>query len=113
MCIDLFMIAIIVCFIVDISGIIDSVKRMIWKWIFNDKIVYSDFRLKPFDCSLCLTFWVGLIWLIVQGEVTLFNIMAVCLLSALTEQITNTITLFKQLIARLQDAIQDLITKLQ
>jgi hypothetical protein len=102
------MISVIICFIIDISGIIENIEWYLGKWL-GGKVIIP----KPFSCSLCLTFWVGLIWLIVQGEVTLFNIMAVCLLSALTEQITNTITLFKQLIARLQDAIQDLITKLQ
>lgn len=108
MCIDLLMISVIICFIIDISGIIENIEWYLGKWL-GGKVIIP----KPFSCSLCLTFWVGLIWLIVQGEVTLFNIMVVCLLSALTEQITNAITLFKQLIARLQDAIQDLITKLQ
>lgn len=108
MILDLLMISVIICFIIDISGIIENIEWYLGKWL-GGKVIIP----KPFSCSLCLTFWVGLIWLIVQGEVTLFNIMAVCLLSALTEQITNTITLFKQLIARLQDAIQDLITKLQ
>lgn len=108
MILDLLMISVIICFIIDISGIIENIEWYLGKWL-GGKVIIP----KPFSCSLCLTFWVGLIWLIVQGEVTLFNIMVVCLLSALTEQITNTITLFKQLIARLQDAIQDLITKLQ
>lgn len=108
MILDLLMISVIICFIIDISGIIENIEWYLGKWL-GGKVIIP----KPFSCSLCLTFWVGLIWLIVQGEVTLFNIMAVCLLSALTEQITNAITLFKQLIARLQDAIQDLITKLQ
>lgn len=108
MILDLLMISVIICFIIDISGIIENIEWYLGKWL-GGKVIIP----KPFSCSLCLTFWIGLIWLIVQGEVTLFNIMAVCLLSALTEQITNAITLFKQLIARLQDAIQDLITKLQ
>lgn len=112
MILQILMINIILCFIIDISGIIDTFKGWIWKWLFKDK-TYREYRLKPFDCSLCMCFWAGLIWLIAQGEFTLFNIMTVCLLAALTEQITNAIILFKQLIARLQDAIQDLITKLQ
>lgn len=111
MCIDLLMIAIIVCFIVDISGIIDSVKRMIWKWIFNDKIVYSDFRLKPFDCSLCLTFWCGLIYLFVVGSFSIFGMMVVCIIAALSENITNFIAITKMCVSFITDRIISIITK--
>ena len=44
-----------IVFIIDFSGIVDSFKRFIWK-LFN-KIPYQYYRLKPIDCSLCMTFW--------------------------------------------------------
>lgn len=79
--IELLILSIIVCFIVDISGFIDSVKQGLWKWVYNGKKEYSEFRLKPFDCSLCLTFWSGLIYLLCVSQFNLLMIGYVCLLS--------------------------------
>lgn len=106
---QILMIDVIICFIIDISGIIDTFKGWLWKWLFKDK-TYREYSLKPFDCSLCSCFWVGLIWLVVQSNFTLFNVMVVCLLSAMSEQITNMIIIIRQSVARLEDW---LITKLQ
>ena len=106
---QILMIDVIICFIIDISGIIDTFKGWLWKWLFKDK-TYREYRLKPFDCSMCSCFWVGLIWLVVQSNFTLFNVMVVCLFSAMSEQITNMIIIIRQSVARLEDW---LITKLQ
>lgn len=107
MILDLILISVIVCFIVDISGIIDNVEWWLSKWLNRSAKVP-----KPFSCSLCMTWWVGLIWIIVQCKFTLFNICCVALIAALSEQISNMIVIIKQLIARIQDAIQLwLITK--
>lgn len=111
MILELLMISIIVCFVIDVSGIVDSIKELIWKWAFNNKRQYNEFRLKPFDCSLCMCFWVGLLWLVVQSNFTLFNVMMVCLFAALTEQITNGIIIIKQMIAKIQDLIFEFFNK--
>lgn len=111
MWIDLLLLSIIVCFIIDISGIVDSIKHIIWKWAFNRKKEYQDFSLKPFDCSLCSIFWIGLIWIITHGQFTLLNIVFVCLFATLSEQISNFIKIFKQLVHWVQDAIALLLQK--
>lgn len=102
---DVLAVSVIVCYIVDISGIVESVKMQIWKWLFNGKREYVDFSLKPFDCSLCMCFWIGMIWLICQGGFNLFNVLVVCMFSMLSEQITNMLLLVKMSIARLQDRL--------
>ena len=104
MWIELLLLTIIVCFVVDISDFIDTIKNIIWKWVFNGKREYREFRLKPFDCSLCMTFWIGLIWITINGF-TLINLLSVCLFAALSEEISNFIKIIKQLVHRVQDAI--------
>lgn len=110
MLMELLMISIIVCFIIDISGFIENVKYMIWKWVFNGKKEYQEFRLKPFDCSLCMSWWIGLIWILCNGQFTLLNILLVSLFAALSENISNMIIIIKQLIHKVQDLILLLIT---
>lgn len=99
MILDLFLITIIICFLIDISGIIESIEWWLSKWLkVPCKIP------KPFSCSLCMTFWVGLIWVTIHGF-TLFNLLFVCLFAALSEEISNFIKIIKQLVHWVQDAI--------
>lgn len=94
----------IVCFIVDVSGIVDSVKRRIWKWLFKDR-EYNEFQLKPFDCSLCLSFWVGLIYIICLGQFNIPMIGYVCLMSLLSGVITKMMKLVVIFLEVVQDKI--------
>lgn len=87
--ISLFLISFIVVFIIDISGVVDSVKSLIKRILTKGKMSSSDYRLKPFDCSLCSTFWCGLIYLLCVGQFTFEYIAFVCLLSASTDLIKD------------------------
>lgn len=100
MVLDILMISIIICFIVDISGIIENIEWWLSKWL-GGKVIIP----KPFSCSLCLCFWIGIIWLLIHGQFTLFNLLFVCLFAALSEEITGLIMIIKQLLHRVQDAI--------
>lgn len=100
MILELLMIAIIICFVIDISGIIESIEWYLGKWL-GGKVIIP----KPFSCSLCMCFWMGLLWLLIQSQFTLFNVMVVCLIAAFSEQITNAIIILKQLIAKLEDKL--------
>ena len=48
---ELLALAFIVVYIVDETGIVDSFKAFLKRWL-NTK---SDISLKPLDCSLCMT----------------------------------------------------------
>lgn len=86
--VNLLMLSAIICYIIDISGVVDSLKYAIWRWLFNGKREYEDFRLKPFDCSLCMCFWSGLIYLLITQSFTIWAVGYVCLLSHLSTEIT-------------------------
>lgn len=83
---DLFSILIISVLVIDISGFVHSIKAAIGKYL---GISPNSFRIKPFDCSFCMTFWVSLIYLLVVGRFTLLNIAIVLLLCCLTTPLKN------------------------
>lgn len=96
--INLLIIASVVCFIVDISGIIDTLRHFLWKkyiGVGNEK----NLSLKPLSCSLCMTFHTGWIYLLIIGQFTLFNFAFVCLLALLSSNITDALRLTKDLLA--------------
>lgn len=111
MFIDLFTITVIICYIVDLSGIIGSVKWFIWKKISKGIGRPENIKLKPFECSLCMTFWIGLLYLILIGSFTLPNIQIVCILSLISKNITGLMRLLQEALVALEDRLYDLIQK--
>ena len=83
---DLFSILIISVLVIDISGFVHSIKAAIGKYL---GISPNSFRIKPFDCSFCMTFWISMIYLLVVGRFTLVNIAIVLLLCCLTTPLKN------------------------
>lgn len=79
MLIDLFLITLIIVFIIDISGFIDEMETILSKWLKGKARVP-----KPFSCSLCMTWWTGLIYLLIIGEFTLLWIATVALFAILS-----------------------------
>lgn len=73
-------IAAVVVFIVDLSGFTDS-----WRDALARALHIRNLRpLKPFDCSLCMTWWTCLIYPLCTGDfslLTLANAAALALLS--------------------------------
>ena len=98
---NLFLIALISTFIVDISGAIDSLKSGI-KWILTKgKMASSDYRLKPIDCSLCTTFWISLFYLFVISAFELKYIALVCIFCTFCTVIKSAILLVGDIITKI------------
>lgn len=95
--INILMITFICVFIIDLSGVIDELENMIGKWL-KCKIKIP----KPMCCSLCSSWWLGLLYIIIMGKFTLLNIAFVAFLSFLTPNIYN-------ILIALKIAIDDLI----
>ena len=93
---DIILIALVVVFIVDLSGAVESLKNFIK---INGRTVKY---LKPFDCSLCMTFWTGLFYLVCVGAFTLPNVAAVCLVALCT-------SIFKEFAVMCMEAIKAVI----
>lgn len=104
------MVAVIVVFVIDYSGFVENVKKMLWRWVKGNK-PYIPFSIKPFDCSLCTTFWVGLVVLLFMGNVSIGGIMMVCIVSMLTGFIYDMMIVIRTVLKWFTDKIMDIITK--
>lgn len=100
-------ITICVVFIVDISGVIDSIKGFLSLWSGKNIL-----HLKPFDCSLCMTFWVGLVYILCYHSLTLENILLLCLCSSVSSIIADVYTLILETLKVLIRVMFDLIEKI-
>lgn len=95
MILDLFYITLIVVFIIDHSGIIDTIKSALAKWLGVQGV-----RLQPFDCSLCMTWWACLLYIIITGHFTLGGI-ALCAIFALgADKLADTLALIRDIITK-------------
>ena len=97
MIIDLILIQLIIVFIIDLSGAVESFKLFISKILTKGKIQTTNFDLKPFTCSLCMTWWTGLIYLLICHSFTIPYIAFVALLSFLTPLSSSILLLIKDL----------------
>lgn len=98
---NLFLIALICVFIVDISGAIDSLKSGL-KWLLTKgKMKDSNYRLKPIDCSLCCTFWASMIYLLVIGQFTLPWITCACVFCCFLGFFKNAILLVEDVLNKI------------
>lgn len=80
-------------FIIDYSGIIQSVEGMIAK-----AIGFPSVRIpKPFSCSLCSTWWSGLAYLIWTHNISIPHICWVGFCAAITPEINAAIWTFKDI----------------
>ena len=114
---DLILLTIIICFIVDVSGFInDGIKPLIANIInrnSNIKINPESINIpKPFSCSLCMTFWCSLGYLLFTSNFTLPYIALVSFLSLISSNISGFLFCVKDILALIENLIQRLIQKL-
>lgn len=112
MWLNLIIVAVIVCFIVDLSGIVASIKWGIWKHLFKKVGTPDSIALKPFECSLCMVFWTDLLYLILSGGFSLPLLLEICLLSFLSKNISGGLRLVQDILIGLEDMLYKHIQKL-
>lgn len=108
---EILLIAAIVVFVVDLSGFTESWRRPLSEWL-RRKTSYTIKHFPPFDCSLCLTFWAGLIWIAVRGAFTLPNVAFVCLAAYLTIPIGTTLAALRELLLAVVNWIKSKIDRI-
>lgn len=78
---QLLLIQLICVLLIDVAGVPEDFLTPIVKRLTGAKIGTIG---KPFSCSLCMTFWTGLIFLLATGNFTLVNFTLVILVACLT-----------------------------
>lgn len=108
--INLFILTCIIVFVVDLSGFVDEmVKRLYYKYIKVGDYHTLIPKLKPLTCSLCLSFWVGLFYLLITSQFTILMIGYVCLLAFLSPIIGDILVMIKDAINKIINLIYKLI----
>lgn len=78
--IDLILVAFITIYIVDLSGFTDS-----WRAALAKALQVKELKpLPPFDCSLCMVWWVCIIYSLCTGSFSLATLAYIALLSFLS-----------------------------
>lgn len=77
---QLIFVTVLIVYIVDLSGFTESWKPYAQALV-KRVAGFTPRNVKPFDCSLCLTWWTGLVYIIAAGEFHLATLTAVALLS--------------------------------
>lgn len=111
---NLFLITLIICFIIDCSGIMTDIRKFAANTIYKKtkiKVDYNDLKLKPIGCSLCMTWWTGIIYLLCVGEFTLVNLTYVTILALLSSNISGLLFTLKDYLATFENWLQKLIMK--
>lgn len=107
--INLLLITVGIVIIIDRTDFVDSIKHCIWKFAFKNTKPYREFQLKPFDCSLCMTWWTSLLYLIITKNFTIPYIILALTLAYLTPVINTTLIFIKELFAFIFERLFDLI----
>lgn len=81
---NLFLISVIWVLVIDLSGFMQAFKRFIGKMLHISPELSQNLSLKPFDCSFCMTWWSGLIYLFVINKISFLTITLVLLCSFFT-----------------------------
>lgn len=106
--INLLSITLILVFIIDLSGFIQSLSKCIWN-IFYKNIPYKGWVIwKPFSCSLCSSFWCGLLYLIITGTFSWYMFAYVALLAFLTPVMSDVMITIKDVFTWLVDKIHNI-----
>jgi hypothetical protein len=99
--IELICLQVILVYLIDLSGAIDSFKRFLSSQLTNGVIKSTNYSLKPFSCSLCMVWWVGLFYLIYTDNFTLPLLLYVCLLSFFTTPIKDLLLNIRELLIKI------------
>ena len=102
--INILLIAVITVFIIDLSGAINNLVKPIVRKVLHLS-PNADIHLPLIGCSLCVTFWAGLIYLLTAKAFTLPGIVAVCIVSFLTPVISDILILCKDTLTKIIDLI--------
>lgn len=101
---NLLLIGLICVFVIDYSGIIEELDKVLTK-VFKSRVPLHI--PKPFSCSLCSTWWAGLIYLLTISQFNLLNIAILGIVCTLTPEMLSIIYFIKDLINKVFDLLEN------
>lgn len=98
--IQLLLIAFIVVFVVDLSGFTQSWQGTVRK-LSKGKVHIG----KPFDCSLCMVFWVCVVFSFLENQLNVIVFAYICALAFFADVIGGIFTIVKSSVNLIMDKI--------
>ena len=103
--IDMMLVALLTIYIVDISGF----KRS-WRILVAKLLHIRELRpLPPFDCSLCMVWWVGIAYSLIVGTLSLPMLSFIALLSFLSVPIGQLFILIREGMNKIVSQLMELL----
>lgn len=102
--IDLILVALVTIYIVDLSGITETLLKVISAYK-GRKIT----ELKPFSCSLCMVWWVCLIYAAIVGNLTIPVVALIALLSLLSVPLGQLLMLIREVFLKVINKLMNLL----
>lgn len=92
------LLAVIMVAIIDLSGFTDSWKSALKKMLTRGQFCSPEYSFKPFDCSFCMTFWSGLVYLSVTAQFSLAMVAYLLVVAFLTPVIKDALVLVRDMV---------------
>ena len=103
--IDILMVALVTVYIVDLSGFTAS-----WRSLLARLLKVKTLKpLPPFDCSLCMVWWVCITFSLIVGTFSLFTLAYIALLSFLSVPLGQMMMFIKEGLIALTNKLFDLL----
>lgn len=106
--IQILLISIIIIYGNTISGFGTSLQDWLWKHFLFPKYPKTILD-RPLFCNLCLTFWCGVLLLLLKHQFTLPMIGIVCLISYFTDITETLIRMIKDIVIKIIDILYRLL----
>lgn len=116
---NLLILALMIVFVIDLSGFFKTIGKHFYRWVFNNKkempedfdwdYVFIGFHI--FKCSLCATFWAGVIYLLATSTFTILNLGYVALLAFLTPVLKDAVVLIKEILITVENYLFKTLTR--
>lgn len=110
---EMLIITLMTVWVIDLTDFVDNVKKGIWKLVFGKTKPYKDFSMKPFDCSLCASWWLLILYILLSKvvlEVGLINAIGISAgFSFMTPVFKNALTLVRDIVNKVIISIYDLL----
>lgn len=87
--------------ILDLSDFMDYVKTWVKMFLTKGKMRDNNYRMKPFDCSFCMSHHINVIVMFIMGAASLPNYLYILLLSFLTPRIKDVLVFIDSLLNKL------------
>lgn len=97
---NLLIITLMIVYVLDISGFVDDGIQPFFRKHFK-----AQLKTKPFLCSVCMTHWIGLLYIIITGTFSIPMWGYVCLLSMLAPVFYNLLIGIKEFLLKITNNI--------